>query len=376
MDAYFTSAKLTNSNVFASHVESISNCPVINACMKVTAGLLVVLNEDRQIVRLNDAFIAEFGVSSPAKVLGLRLCEALNCVHAAELPYECEITPHCVTCGAAVAMMSAISNDQVSEKICALTAKKDGATFDRYLSVRAQPLKIDNKRWILIFVQDITHQHSLSTLEHIFYHDINNILTALIGNCEMLVREMPEQHRARLILNAANRLSAEVSLQRILSNKKDWANLIKKRPVFVNEINEEVELIMHGHPKFYSRKLEQTWPEENIKIHTDIHLISRILGNMLLNALEATVEGGVVRLNTTVNDTDIIWEVWNEGYIPPEVQPWIFQKHFSTKASMGRGLGTYSMKLFGEEYLNGEVTLNSSMETGTTFCLKHPLNPT
>jgi signal transduction histidine kinase len=185
---------------------------------------------------------------------------------------------------------------------------------------------------------------------------------------------MPDQRRAQQILSASKRLCAEVSLQRFLSNQKDSTNLLKMALVPISDITEEVELIMSSHPTAHLRTLEQKWPHEEVQIHTDIHLVSRVLGNMLLNAFEATAEGGKVRLNTTVNDTDIIWEVWNDAYIPYEIQLRIFQKHFSTKASMGRGMGTHSMKLLGEKYLNGEVTFSSSLEGGTIFSFKHPLH--
>jgi sensor histidine kinase regulating citrate/malate metabolism len=50
----------------------------------------------------------------------------------------------------------------------------------------------------------------------------------------------------------------------------------------------------------------------------------------------------------------------------------IFQRSFSTKGS-GRGIGTYSMKLLTEQYLGGEILVESSQENGTTFTVVIPL---
>lgn len=373
-ETYFAPAKRTEQHILTSQVENVAISPIMNTLLVTSAGVLAILNEDRQIVGLNDTFLSALGISEPSSVLGLRLGETLNCVHSAELPNGCGTTPHCVNCGAAIAMMSAIKDDHVTEKVCALTVHKNGSTHEKYLSVRAQPLIYDENKWILIFAHDITNEHELSTLEHIFYHDINNILTALVGNTDLLVREMPDKHRVQQIQNAAKRLCAEVTLQRFLSIQKDVANLLKLSHVLISEINEEVELIMYAHPKARSRQLEQTWPDKNIKIYTDVHLLSRIIGNMLLNALESTPEGGIVRLNTILDDNSIFWEVWNDSYIPHEVQGQIFHKHFSTKASMGRGMGTHSMKLFGEKYLHGKVWFESSPNDGTSFYFRHPLS--
>ena len=373
METYFAPVKRTGRRRFASQVKSIIASPVMKMLLEATTGLVVVVNENRQIVGMNDAFPVAHGISDPATVLGLRLGEALNCAHAAKWPHGCGTTPDCVTCGATIAMMEAVNGGKISEKNCTLIVEKDGATYERCLSIRAQPLKVDDNKWILIFVQDVTHQHSLTALEHVFFHDINNILSALVCNSNLLAREMPDQYRAWQIQNAAKRLYSEVTLQRFLSNQKEGAQLLKMAQVSTCRINEEVEQILYAHPESHNRKLEQMWPDTEIQIRTDVHLLSRVLGNMLLNALEATAEDGTVRLTTGVNDTHIMWEVWNDAYIPPEVQSRIFQKHFSTKASTGRGMGTHAMKLLGEKYLNGKVTFISSPENGTTFRYTYPL---
>ena len=375
MSASFTPAARTERRYFANQVEDICKSPIMSALLNSTGGLLIVLNEDRRIAGFNDTFMESYGISDPSSVLGLRLGDTLNCVHAQESPDGCGTRSHCVTCGFAMAVTSAIDDDQVSEKTCFLAAEKNGSTLELHLSVKVQPLTIDGVRWILIFAQDITQQQYVSTLEHIFFHDISNILTALVSNSHQLAKELPDQRRPLQILNAVKRLCAEVKLQRYLNVRSDGTRLVKKRMVAISDINKEVELISYGHPKSHNRSLEQVWPNEEIVMLTDIHLTSRVLGNMLLNAMEATPEEGTVRLHTTVSDTDIMWEVWNDAYIPPEVQSGIFQKHFSTKASTGRGMGTHSMKLLGEKHLNGKVTFSSSLEAGTTFCFKHPLHP-
>jgi sensor histidine kinase regulating citrate/malate metabolism len=51
----------------------------------------------------------------------------------------------------------------------------------------------------------------------------------------------------------------------------------------------------------------------------------------------------------------------------PEISNRLFQRNFSTKSEAGRGIGTYSMKLFGEKVLGGKVSFTSSEEDGTLF---------
>jgi sensor histidine kinase regulating citrate/malate metabolism len=55
--------------------------------------------------------------------------------------------------------------------------------------------------------------------------------------------------------------------------------------------------------------------------------------------------------------------------MPVDVQLQIFQRSFSTKGN-GRGIGTYSIKLLTEQYLNGKVSFVSNESEGTRFSLE------
>ncbi len=374
METSFAPAERTDQTVFVRQIENISNSPVMSKLLEASCGLLVVLNEERQIVGLNEAFLNSLGMKEPAAILGLRLGETLECVHASGAPNGCGTTPHCATCGAAIATMSAIVDDVPSEQTCALTAEREGKTVDLFLSVTARPFKVDGNRWILIFAQDITQQHSLASLENIFYHDFNNILMVLTGCGDLLSTKQPDDALASMIQNTARRLSAEVQLQRFLSNNKGDSTLLSNSTaVSMAALQEELDLIILNHPSADGKTVAQSWPGESFELQTDINLLSRVVGNMLLNALESTDLGGTVRLVTSLHGREITWDVWNDTYITPDIQRRIFQKHFSTKNTLGRGLGTYSMKLLGEKYLPGNVSFTSTPEGGTTFQFRHPL---
>ncbi|RJR33419.1 MAG: ATP-binding protein [Desulfobacteraceae bacterium] len=70
-----------------------------------------------------------------------------------------------------------------------------------------------------------------------------------------------------------------------------------------------------------------------------------------------------------------IFNVWNRQAIPPRVALRIFQRNFTTKEEAGRGLGTYSMKFFGEKILGGQVSFTTSAESGTVFKFSLPISP-
>ncbi len=371
-DTFFAPAARTDMERFRNQIETIGHSPLMSTLLKSIGGLLVVLNEDRQIVALNDAFLHELGVRDSMETLGLRLGESLRCIHADEPPNGCGTTPHCRTCGAVIAMMAALTEDRAEEQVCALTVKKGGAVLNTSLKVRAQPLVVDGERLIMIFARDITQQQFWAGLEHVFFHDVNNILAAILGNTELLHMKMPDREEVQQLRFAVARLCNEVAIQRELSYRKDALRLTTRKDVSLRDIQREVDGALSGHPASRDKTIVSDWPHEDVLIYTDSMLVARVLFNMLLNALEATPAGGTISLRATVGPDHVVWETWNAGHIPSHVRDRIFQRHYSTKAKTGRGLGTYSMKLFGEQYLKGEVTFNSEPESGTTFTFRLP----
>ncbi len=65
-----------------------------------SAGSAVaVVNESRQIVHADEAFLRFTRAAAPGDLLGLRIGEALGCVHATEDTSGCGTHPSCCICG-------------------------------------------------------------------------------------------------------------------------------------------------------------------------------------------------------------------------------------------------------------------------------------
>jgi sensor histidine kinase regulating citrate/malate metabolism len=64
--------------------------------------------------------------------------------------------------------------------------------------------------------------------------------------------------------------------------------------------------------------------------------------------------------------------VKNPGAISDDVVSRIFERSFSTKIEPGHGVGTYSMRLLGEQYLGGAVSFSTSAADGIVFRLVLP----
>ena len=101
------------------------------------------------------------------------------------------------------------------------------------------------------------------------------------------------------------------------------------------------------------------------------HLVKQVLINMLRNAVEASAEGQRIEYGISVQESTVEFYVWNAAVISPEQQKKIFTLGSSTKNPQ-RGLGTYSMKLIGEELLGGAVSFQSDPAKGTIFRFRLP----
>jgi signal transduction histidine kinase len=373
METYFAPSQRTDGEKLHRQIMMVSHSPLLNTFLSAMAGILVILNEDRQIIGLNHSFLESMAIADPEKALGLRLGESVGCPNAKLMVGGCGTSKVCASCGAVIAIMTSLNTNECTERICALEAEINGVAKSMALLVRTIPLELMDHRLLVVAVKDITEEQLRANLERVFYHDINNILTSLLAPSEMLLREMPQRWEVVQINEAAKRLRQEIALQRELSLAGNAGFIPEKRQVQLNDINKDLEFLLHGHLAAKGRTIKVISECENCLICTDRMVVSRVLANMLINALEATMIGGSVKFVTRRTDRLIIWEVWNNTFIPEEIQTRIFQRHFSTKQEAGRGLGTFSMKLFGENYLRGTIGFTSSQDSGTLFRFSLPM---
>ncbi|MBN2684421.1 MAG: HAMP domain-containing histidine kinase [Pontiellaceae bacterium] len=362
MDTFYAPAERTGDDELNEEIELITNSPVVAGLLQTVSGLLAVVNEQRQVVACNDKLLAELGIEDPHALLGLRPGEILKCVHAHEKPAGCGTTKYCSSCGAAIAMVTSFETNACSERLCALKTDTDEIA----LKVRSQPITLDGRRFLLLFLQDESRKELQASLERTFFHDIGNTLHIMKGISDLLFEDQPSKDIAA-IKKATDRLLEEVIMQRKLMDDCALHYDPKKEEVDAAEVFEELRSEMEQHPAAKKKNLALSVSDTNLHLHTDRPMLMRVLSNMLINACEATPPGGTIRLELERRDNRVEFSVWNHQAIPPEIQRRIFQRHFSTKNQPGRGIGTYSTKLFGEKFLRGKVSFTSSPERGTTF---------
>ncbi|WP_421656974.1 HAMP domain-containing sensor histidine kinase [Leptothermofonsia sp. ETS-13] len=108
----------------------------------------------------------------------------------------------------------------------------------------------------------------------------------------------------------------------------------------------------------------------------DAKLLRSILTNLLSNAIKYSPRGSVVRFTLLCLEESIYFEVQDQGIgIPPEDQPKLFELfHRAGNADTfrGTGLGLAIVKQCVELH-QGQITLTSQENVGTTFRVEFPL---
>jgi signal transduction histidine kinase len=372
---HFAAPERLTEEQLRAQLQQLGAHPLIGALLNTAGGLLAVLNGQRQVLMVNESLLAYLGVDSAEKLLGLRLGEILECPHATEMAGGCGTSRFCSTCGAAIAQAVVLQHRESAERLCAIDVSRGDAVSSLYLRIRATPLSLEGYDLILVFIEDVTRQQQSVLAERSFHHDLNNTLTCLLQASELLVADAQGELAASAeeIYRLTQRVIHELQLQRQLLT----TNLEELHPatstVKLSTLLDDLRRMVGHHPAAAGKRTTLQQPAEDFAFITDATLLLRVLANMAINALEATPSGGEIRIRVETAPDRIDFRVWNETAIPPEVALRIFQRNFSTKGSLGRGLGTYSMKLVGERLLGGRVTFESSALAGTTFRFLLPL---
>jgi nitrogen-specific signal transduction histidine kinase len=368
MDSWYASPERAPLEKIAETIEFASHNAVIDGLLRTSGGLVAVLNEYRQIIAINDSFLAALGIDDAAGVLGLRPGEALRCVHAGDMPGGCGTSRHCATCGAAIAIVATLAGRDPVERRCVATVSRNGAPADICLSVRAARIDFEEQCFVLLFLMDISTQQKQLAFERLFFHDISNLVMGLQGTAHMLAwKAGSESEFGGKIARMSDRLAHEIKIQRALLHDETADYPIELEAVDVRAMLAELGDLFASHPAAKGKRIRVECDSAVETVLADPHLLLRILVNMTTNALESTVPDGEVRIGISRNEDEVSFLVWNRLPIPEDVSLRVFQRYFSTKGNAGRGLGTYSMKLFGEQLLGGKMTFESSEADGTTF---------
>ena len=205
-------------------------------------------------------------------------------------------------------------------------------------------------------------------------HDFNNVLAAILGRAQLLIGHLrdPRLREWAQIIDRAAQDGAQ-TVRRL----QEFTRIRRDHPVVAVDLNEVVRGALE--------MTQSRWRDEPasrnvaIELRTSLAPVPRIPGdpaelreamtNLILNALDAMPEGGVLTLATRASDAGVEVTVADTGVgMSESVKEKIFDPFFTTKGPRGTGLGlsmTYGILVRHDAH----IAVESVPGQGTTFRL-------
>jgi signal transduction histidine kinase len=218
---------------------------------------------------------------------------------------------------------------------------------------------------------------ALGELAAMVAHQINNPLTTILGDAEMLMQDLPEGHTghesAAAVFRAGQR--AKTVVDRLLHLARPATHT---QPLDVNStIQAALDLV--------SGRLQATGNRLAVDLASELPVVDALPGqledvwlNLLMNAHHAQQDGepGTIGVSSALVRDGLAIEVtvWDTGTgIPPEDLERVFDPFFTTKPrDMGTGLGLYICKQIVNQH-KGHISITSELGQGTRVSVRLPV---
>ena len=212
-------------------------------------------------------------------------------------------------------------------------------------------------------------------------HELKNPLFPLQLTVENLLRarqQSPEQFEEIFQESSATLLAEIANLKTIISRFSEFSRMPQPhfQPVQVNELVQNVARLFQAQLHAGDRariecKLELAEAMEPVAADTE--LLHRALSNLVLNAMDAMPQGGVLSLRTRQEEGRACIEVSDTGVgLTPEECERVFTPYYTSKTH-GTGLGLAIVQSVISDH-GGRISVRSEAGRGTTFMVELPCN--
>ncbi len=270
--------------------------------------------------------------------------------------------------------------------------RKDGATV--LAEIASLPVHYEDEPAVLLFARDVTEcrrleatlaqaerMASIGTLAAGVAHEINNPLAYVMGNLELLERQLvvrtaeeghdgascePLLEMLREARDGCERVRSIVRDLRIFSRSEP----ARRSPVNLQRVIEAAVNVAHvtiGARAQLVRELEEVPP-----VLGDEPRLGQVVLNLLLNAAQAIPEGApdrhAIHVGTRARGANVELFVRDDGEgIPPQLIGRLFEPFFTTKpVGVGTGLGLSICRGIVQTH-GGTIQVESEVGRGTTF---------
>lgn len=213
---------------------------------------------------------------------------------------------------------------------------------------------------------------ALKQLSSVLTRHLGTLTSTISGYADLLVDARDDQDQREIAMNL---LDASTRIDDLLADLRHYSRSLDPAPrtVPIPEIvSGTVHLLEEDEQDHVCQRVE---PPAVREIEADPRLLRQALLNLLKNALDASSDTEDILFRATLNeddetDTDVAFEVWNDGEISAEDPAELFQPFYSTRPQR-LGLGLPIATHIAAQH-NGivQLTTNSAEDGGTCFTLR------
>ncbi|MBN1572768.1 MAG: PAS domain S-box protein [Deltaproteobacteria bacterium] len=206
-------------------------------------------------------------------------------------------------------------------------------------------------------------------------HELNNPLTSIIGNAQILMRrDIPSDIKDKLEVIMKESIRSSKIVGGLLAFAREHKS--EKKMVAINDIIFESYRLREYELRVDDVKMNLNLSEDIPKTSADPYQLQQVFINMINNAHDALVEknGGTLDIFTLHKGDRIVIEFKDDGIgIPKEHLKKIFDPFFTTK-EVGKGTGLGMSIVYGiiTDH-NGTIDVESEVGKGTKFIIQLPI---
>lgn len=207
-------------------------------------------------------------------------------------------------------------------------------------------------------------------------HEINNPLTGILLYCDLMLKNLPDDHPYKKNLLRINNEAQRC--KRIVKGLLDFARQKKpeKKRTAINNLIESTLNLLKTQTIFMNIEVKLDFDKNLPEIDIDPGEIQQVLINIMMNGAEAMEGQGELKIKTELSPEKDFVNIFISDTGPgikPEHMKKIFEPFFTTKETKhGVGLGLSISKRILEDH-NGTIEVMSEYGKGATFVLRLPV---
>lgn len=287
----------------------------------------------------------------------------------------CSDPCHAVTASEAHSATAKEGRAATAKEGRAVSAKEGGAVSAEDSAVAQLQIELDELKQQLDRAQRMA---TLGELTGTATHEFNNLLMTILNYAKVGLRNTDQASRDKAfdrIFSAANKASKLTGNILALARNRSG----EMEPTNLKQVIEDTVLLLEREFRRYRIDLELQL-DDVPEVLGQGNELQRVLINMLVNARQASHEGGLVKvaLREIPDSKEVAIIIRDNGSgISADVLPKIFEPYFSTKTGPdasgkgGTGIGLSACKQIIDAH-RGRIRVESTVGKGTAFTIRLP----